>query len=68
MSRIERSNDKFQRDRAPDVFEARAENAEVKSWKCETCDLMIENFQQQYCRACSQYWTDVQMGVFDDPE
>lgn len=45
--------------------EAVTEANEARKWKCESCDLMIENERAQYCAACSQYWTDVENGMFD---
>lgn len=65
MSRIERSNDKFHRPGKVRVPDAAAETAEVKSWTCKTCDTMVEA-EGRHCRACAQYWTDVESGLFDD--
>lgn len=39
---------------------------EVRSWKCESCDTLIETENSRYCRACAAYWEDVRNGLFED--
>lgn len=51
--------------RLSDLKDAIAENAEVRSWTCQTCDVMVQR-EGAYCDACAQYWVDVKNGVFDD--
>lgn len=46
---------------------AATEAAEVKAWTCKTCDVMVEA-EGDYCRACAQYWQDVENGIFDDQD
>lgn len=48
-----------------DLKDARAENAEARSWQCATCDTMVEA-EGAHCRACAQYWQDCDDGMFDD--
>lgn len=50
-----------------DLNKAKAENAEVKSWTCKTCDTMVRA-EGEYCDACAQYWRDVEDGIFDDQD
>lgn len=50
--------------RLPDAI---AEAQEVKTWTCKTCDVMVEA-HGDHCRACAQYWTDVEAGMFDDQD
>ncbi|TCU34090.1 hypothetical protein EV129_11373 [Rhizobium azibense] len=41
--------------------------AEERSWKCESCDKMIEEHGDgPHCRHCAMYWEDVRKGVFGD--
>jgi len=43
------------------VQDAEAKAAEERSWKCASCDTMIEDDRTKpYCRACHEYWTDWQ--------
>lgn len=51
--------------KARDLAEAKAENAEVKSWTCKSCDKMVEQ-EGVYCAGCQAYWHDVSGGLFDD--
>jgi hypothetical protein len=48
-----------------DLNEARAEDKEARSWKCESCTTLVE-IEGTHCRTCAQYWEDVAAGVFDD--
>ena len=69
MSRIERSNEKFQRaGTKTDLHEARAEHREAISWKCASCNKMIEDQEDEaiYCRSCAVYWRDVDNGLFEE--
>jgi len=52
---------------AKELREAAIENEEVRSWKCASCDTMIEEEGKRYCRTCADYWRDVDAGMFDDP-
>ena len=55
--------------RSPPLKRTDAETmaAEERSWKCESCDRMIEeNSGGSHCRYCAMYWEDVAAGVFDD--
>ena len=45
------------------LAEARTEAAEVAAWKCESCDVLIED--GRHCWQCASYWKDVDNGVFD---
>jgi len=48
---------------------AQTESADVNSWKCKTCDRMIEGDDpcDVYCRYCASYWRDVDEGLWADP-
>jgi rubrerythrin len=51
----------------PKVHEAEAEAKEAKSWHCGTCGKMLEEHNNgPDCRYCTQYWLDVDNGLFDD--
>jgi hypothetical protein len=45
---------------------AAAEHAEARSWTCGSCDTLVEQDGERYCRSCAAYWRDVEAGVFDD--
>ena len=45
---------------------AAAHADEERRWKCRTCDTMIETNEGACCNACTQYWTDVENGIFDN--
>jgi hypothetical protein len=49
-----------------DIIDAETEAAETNRWKCKTCDAPTSGENSDYCTACSQYWIDVENGVFDD--
>lgn len=44
---------------------AETEAAEVKSWTCQSCDVMVEE-DGEHCAACRQYWNDVRDGMFEE--
>lgn len=53
--------------RIRDLRKARAEDAEVRTWDCSTCERMVEETEPgPYCSYCRMYWEDVRKGVFDD--
>jgi hypothetical protein len=49
------------------LHEAEAEHAETTSWRCLSCDRMVEEERGEaaYCRYCEDYWNDVANGLFD---
>lgn len=51
----------------PRVADAAAVAQEVRNWTCKTCDMMVEA-EGDHCSACTQYWQDVESGVFDDQD
>jgi hypothetical protein len=66
MSRYERTADKFKRGSKVRLPDAASEHAEATTWKCASCDRMVEGDEGTYCMICDQYWRDVANGVFDD--
>lgn len=47
------------------VHVAATEAMEVRSWTCETCNLMVDD-GERYCRHCGPYWEDVKNGLWED--
>lgn len=45
---------------------ARLEAADASTWKCETCETIIES--GKHCRPCGSYWEDVRNGLWDREE
>lgn len=45
-------------------FEARLQADDASTWKCHTCETIIES--GDYCWPCSSYWEDVRNGLWDD--
>lgn len=55
--------------RKSNLAEAKAQDAEERSWWCSTCDKMIEEHEKgSYCRLCRMYWDDVRNGAFDEAQ
>ncbi len=44
--------------------EARLQADDAATWKCETCDTIIES--GRHCWPCGAYWRDVDNGLFAD--
>ena len=51
-----------------DVREALLENEERITDTCATCSAPAVEGTEPYCIACSEYWADVERGLFDFPE
>lgn len=44
--------------------EAKLQADDAATWKCETCETIIES--GKYCWPCGSYWSDVDNGMFAD--
>jgi hypothetical protein len=51
--------------RAARQKEARLQAADCRTWKCQTCEIIVQD-GERYCWPCESYWEDCRNGLWSD--